>query len=153
MASNLRSIMTWKQAVEQFKDHVLPSVVATEKLYGRGPDLPMRRETWNNWTDSLCKNEQISDWQYNNWSQPECCEGQHVQVGDLVEFSAYGQSSGGHFSGLEGKNGVVIDIRHGTIPFLKVHWFHPWSRDAYWINRRELKYVKVKKTLDKATSV
>ena len=75
MASNLRSVMTWKQAVEQFKDHVLPSVVATEKLYGRGPDLPMRRETWNNWTDSLCKNEQISDWQYNNWSQPECCEG------------------------------------------------------------------------------
>ena len=75
MASNLRSVMTWKQAVEQFKDHVLPSVVATEKLYGRGPDLTMRRETWNNWTDSLCKNEQISDWQYNNWSQPECCEG------------------------------------------------------------------------------
>ena len=85
MASNLRSVMTWKQAVEQFKEHVLPSVVATEKLYGRGPDLPMRRETWNNWIDSLCKNEQISDWQYNNWSQPECCEGQYMQVGDLVK--------------------------------------------------------------------
>ena len=31
------------------------------------PDIPARCESWNNWTDSLCKDEQISDWQYENW--------------------------------------------------------------------------------------
>ena len=34
-------------------------------------DGPARRETWNNWTDSLCKDGQISDWQYMKWSHPD----------------------------------------------------------------------------------
>ena len=76
-----------------------------------------------------------------------------MQVGDLVELSAYGLKHGGHFKGLEGKKGLVIDCRHGThIALLKVHWFFPNSR-PYFINRRELKHVKVKKTLDKTPSV
>jgi len=37
------------------------------------PDWPARREAWNNWTDSLCKDYEISDWQYANWSQPSVC--------------------------------------------------------------------------------
>tara|TARA_B100000131_G_scaffold307610_1_gene336023 strand:- start:108 stop:338 length:231 start_codon:yes stop_codon:yes gene_type:complete len=76
MASDLYKVLLWKDAVEQFNNEVLPQVIATEKLYGsKRPDLPMRREAWNNWVDSLCKDKQISDWQQDNWPQPECCEG------------------------------------------------------------------------------
>jgi len=36
------------------------------------PDWPARGEAWCNWTDSLCKDGQISEWQYANWSHPPC---------------------------------------------------------------------------------
>jgi len=32
-----------------------------------------RSESWNNWTDYLCKEGKISDWQYANWTHPACC--------------------------------------------------------------------------------
>jgi len=34
--------------------------------------MPARREAWNNWTDSLACDEQISDWQVHNWGHPAC---------------------------------------------------------------------------------
>jgi hypothetical protein len=37
--------------------------------------LTSPREAWNNWTDGLCKDGEISDWQYENWSQPDSCDG------------------------------------------------------------------------------
>ena len=72
MARDIDSPILWKDAVEYFNCDILPSV---EKEYEQDgiPDWPARRETWNNWTDMLCKNEQISDWQYENWSQPRSC--------------------------------------------------------------------------------
>ena len=73
MASNLYRVMTWDQAVSEFEMFVLPTV--TEHYEQDGIiDEPARREAWNNWTDSLCKDNQISDWQYENWSQPRCCD-------------------------------------------------------------------------------
>ncbi len=72
MASNLRNVMTWDQAVEHFNESILPQVQEEFEQDGI-KDLPARREVWNNWTDSLCKNEQISDWQYDNWPQPASC--------------------------------------------------------------------------------
>jgi len=75
MASNLYSVMTWEQAVAEFNDCYMPLVRKEETRYNCHPDLPMRREEWNNYTDSLCKDEQISDWQYENWSQPPVCDG------------------------------------------------------------------------------
>jgi hypothetical protein len=75
MASDLYSVMTWEQAVAEFNDYYMPVVREQETRYNCHPDLPLRRETWNNWTDALCKNEQISDWQYENWSQPAVCDG------------------------------------------------------------------------------
>ena len=76
-----------------------------------------------------------------------------MQVGDLVELSAYGLKHGGHFRGLEGKKGLIVDYRLGTASlFLKVHWFGIKS-SPYFISRRELKHVKVKKTLDKCVPV
>ena len=72
MARDIDSPILWKDAVEYFNCDILPGV---EKEYEQDgiPDWPARRETWNNWTDMLCKNEQISDWQYENWSQPRSC--------------------------------------------------------------------------------
>ena len=77
MASDLYKVMLWEQAVEQFNECYMPRIRGTEQLYGRAnyPDLPMRREAWINYTDSLCKNRLISDWQYENWSQPAVCDG------------------------------------------------------------------------------
>ena len=78
MASDLYKVMLWEQAVEQFNECYMPRIRGTEQLYGRAnyPDLPMRREAWINYTDSLCKNRLISDWQYENWSQPAVCDGE-----------------------------------------------------------------------------
>lgn len=54
--------MTKKQAESIFKAEVLPALNRS--------DLPMVREAWNNFTDYLCKDRQISENQYNNWMHP-----------------------------------------------------------------------------------
>jgi hypothetical protein len=33
-------------------------------------DIPAKREMWHNFTDMLCKDGEISDNQYHNWSNP-----------------------------------------------------------------------------------
>ena len=71
MAANLDTVMTWEQACEQFASEIFPQIQAVYEEDGK-PDWPARSETWNNWTDSLCKNGIISDWQYENWSHPPC---------------------------------------------------------------------------------
>ena len=73
MASNLSRVMTWDQAVNEFELFVLPTVIEHYEQDGI-IDEPARREAWNNWTDGLCKDNQISDWQYANWTQPRCCD-------------------------------------------------------------------------------
>ena len=72
MAANLYTVMTRDEAIEEFEAYILPSTIKSYEWDGM-PDWPARREAWNNWTDSLCKDRRISDWQYNNWSQPDCC--------------------------------------------------------------------------------
>ena len=69
---NLRRVITWDQAGIQCADHVLPGVIDAYEQDGE-PDYVARSEAWNNWTDSLCKSGEISDWQYNNWSQSPLC--------------------------------------------------------------------------------
>ena len=73
MARNLDRVMTWAQACECFESEILPLVRDQHEQDGI-PDWPARREAWNNWTDSLCKERQISDWQYENWDHPPCNE-------------------------------------------------------------------------------
>ena len=70
MASNLYTVITRDQAIEQFEEYILPAIEKKEQENGfRGhKDLPMRREEWNNYTDALCRNDEISDWQYENLS-------------------------------------------------------------------------------------
>ena len=57
-----------------FEFEILPMVKEYHEQDGE-PDNAARCEAWNNWTDSLCKNGIISDWQYENWSQPAVCDG------------------------------------------------------------------------------
>ena len=73
MASNLNTVMLWKDAVDYFNRSVLAYVARKYEQDGI-PDYVARSEEWNNWTDSLCKSHRISDWQYANWSQPKTCE-------------------------------------------------------------------------------
>ena len=69
---NLSTVMLWKDACVSFEENVLPYVREAYEADGI-PDWPARREAWNNWTDGLCKDYEISNWQYANWSQPTCC--------------------------------------------------------------------------------
>ena len=71
MAKTLPYVMTFEDACAYFEVHILPLVQERWERDG-DPDYPARREAWNNWTDSLCKDQEISDWQYNNWSHPAC---------------------------------------------------------------------------------
>ena len=70
MSERLDTVITFDQACEIFREDILPFVIERYESDGI-KDGPARRETWNDWTDSLCKNRQISDWQYANWSQPD----------------------------------------------------------------------------------
>jgi len=72
--NNLETVKLWSDAVEEFNAHVLPVVKMDFEQDGQ-IDECARSEAWNNWTDFLCKNREISDWQYENWSQPASCGG------------------------------------------------------------------------------
>tara|TARA_Y100000310_G_C19987962_1_gene492812 strand:+ start:276 stop:509 length:234 start_codon:yes stop_codon:yes gene_type:complete len=74
---DLATVILWAQAVDFFEEYIMPAILKTEQENGftRYADLPMRREAWNNYTDALCKDGQISDWQQANWNQPDVCDG------------------------------------------------------------------------------
>ena len=72
MARDIDNPILHAQAVEMFTNDILPGLVAIEATQSGNIDYPLRCETWNNWVDSLCKDGQISDWQYENWSHPPC---------------------------------------------------------------------------------
>lgn len=74
----LSSVMTRDEAIVQFQEYVLPFVQDEYEQDGR-PDWPARREAWNNWTDGLCKDGEISDWQYENWSHPPDCDAKELR--------------------------------------------------------------------------
>ena len=66
MASNIPTVITLAEACATFIVEILPMIQEQYEQDGT-PDIPARSEAWNNWTDALCKDEQISDWQYENW--------------------------------------------------------------------------------------
>jgi hypothetical protein len=77
MARDIYTVMTREEAVEYFDDNILPAIIEQETEWQGGTwkwvDECHRCETWNNWTDSLCKDRVISDWQYENWDHPPSC--------------------------------------------------------------------------------
>ena len=52
--------LTKKQALQMF----------LEFYEGPRGDVFWKREAWNNFTDSLCKDRQISSHQYDTWTNP-----------------------------------------------------------------------------------
>jgi hypothetical protein len=73
MAQNLYAVKTRDEAIEQFEDFNIPMVVEQFEQDGEIDEIA-RSEEWNNFVDSLCENEEISDWQRDNWTHPDCCE-------------------------------------------------------------------------------
>jgi hypothetical protein len=73
MASQLDTVITFDQACDQFTDCILPSVQKQFEQDGE-PDIPARSEAWSNYVDSLHCDEQISDWQAQNWSHHPCSD-------------------------------------------------------------------------------
>jgi len=61
--------MTKQQVVKLFKEEILPMVKDRYEQDGV-IDKPARREAWNNFTDSLCKDGQITLKQYESWNNP-----------------------------------------------------------------------------------
>lgn len=58
--------MTKQEALEFFHKEVMPEVI---KKFGE-KDITAKREAWNDFTDSLCKNKEITWTQYENWTNP-----------------------------------------------------------------------------------
>jgi len=71
MASQLDTVILFADACDTFTTEILPTIQESEQRLGH-IDIPARREAWNDWTDSLCSDGQISDWQYSNWGHPPC---------------------------------------------------------------------------------
>ena len=72
--NNLDKVVKRSEAIADFEATHMPYINAREKINGR-KDMPRRREMWNDFVDALNKNNLISDWQADNWSQPaHICE-------------------------------------------------------------------------------
>mgnify|MGYP003647077505 FL=1 len=71
MASNIPTVILFADACETFTTEILPMIQEAHEQDGQ-PDWPARREAWNNWTDALASDGQISDWQVHNWGHPAC---------------------------------------------------------------------------------
>ena len=65
--------LTKAQALSIFRQEHLPMIRESEKQYKVGRykiDSIARRMAWGDFTDMLCKDGQITQSQYNNWSNP-----------------------------------------------------------------------------------
>ena len=71
MASNIPTVILFADACETFTTEILPMIQEAHEQDGI-PDIPARSEAWNNWTDNLHRDNQISDWQVANWDHPPC---------------------------------------------------------------------------------
>jgi hypothetical protein len=58
--------MTKNTAVADFKAFILPGVI---KWFGENDKVAIRT-AWGDWTDSLCKSNQITLRQYETWTNP-----------------------------------------------------------------------------------
>lgn len=61
--------LTKRDALRLFRENHLPYVRAQYERDGK-PDRVARAEAWNNYTDELCKQGNITLKQYESWSNP-----------------------------------------------------------------------------------
>jgi hypothetical protein len=62
--------MTKREAETEFRAHHMPAIVEREARQSGGVDKPLRRQSWNDYTDMLCKGGQITHRQYSSWTHP-----------------------------------------------------------------------------------
>lgn len=60
----MKKNITKREVVAEFKE--LFSIT----LSNFKDDRVMKQQLWNDWTDFLCKEGEITERQYNNWSNP-----------------------------------------------------------------------------------
>ena len=63
----MRRHYTKAQVLEQFRYNWKVATIQDKSLRG---DVIAKRESWNDFTDMLCKCNEISMNQYNNWTNP-----------------------------------------------------------------------------------
>lgn len=61
--------MNKKKAIERFKNHELAMLKDIER---HGPDYDLRHQAWGDYTDYLCRCQEITLKQYETWSVPDC---------------------------------------------------------------------------------
>ena len=66
--------MTKRDAISQFMESTFATLREVEQSRGGRVDLPFRRQAWNTFVDTLHRDGQITDWQADNWGQPEILE-------------------------------------------------------------------------------
>lgn len=71
--SSLSTVITRDEAIIRFEAEVLPLIIEEFEQDGV-PDIPARSEAFSDWTDALCEDGEISEWQCNNWTHPDSCE-------------------------------------------------------------------------------
>ena len=64
---------TQEEIHARFVAEILPTVCEQYEQNGQ-KDIPARSEAFNNWTDMLCKDGEISDTLYNNIEHPVECD-------------------------------------------------------------------------------
>jgi hypothetical protein len=69
----MENFLTLDQVNESFKMDILPLIAEQYEQDGI-PDRPARHEAFNDYTDSLCKDEQITDEDYNDWGISDSLE-------------------------------------------------------------------------------
>ncbi len=62
--------MTKKEAWKDFRENYLPEIERRESIRGHR-DRPMRAEAWNNYTDALQRDGQITERQCASWTHPK----------------------------------------------------------------------------------
>jgi len=70
MLKPLAERMNKRQVDASFKEHSLPHIDQVCRERSGTIDRIARWEAWNNYTDGLCKDGLITDWQYHNWANP-----------------------------------------------------------------------------------
>jgi hypothetical protein len=69
----MSNFLTLDQVNESFKMDILPLIAEQYEQDGI-PDRPARSEAFNDYTDSLCKDGQITDEDYNDWGISDSLE-------------------------------------------------------------------------------
>lgn len=60
------AMMTKEDVVRDFNAHVRPRII---ERFGKN-DKAALRTAWNDYTDMLCKDGKITEYQYENWTNP-----------------------------------------------------------------------------------